>query len=699
MILRIHIVLSVLIAIFSCSVSGQPNIQSWLPSGEIPEVFLKDLLTSVEQSEEQYLKDKATTKSKAYKAELILASALNYRTYYRNGYLLFGDEFTVYLNKIKDHLLANDIGLREKIEVFILKSSEVNAYSTLEGHIYISIGLLTRMETEAQIAFVISHEITHYTKKHLMQSAEDEAEIDSKRKANNHFTFDEMLKLFLKRKKEHEFEADSLGILLFAHTDYDREAIPSVLHILSRASLSLFQEELDPSFFNSQHFVVPKAFFKSDVDSLEDVIDQDDTYTTHPNIGKRLDAASRIISRQKLNGVKSCIVSESNFKRLKTVCLTEIPRVQLLHRWYTEALYTAYSLAKKDVDNEEYYSYLIAKALYGVARFKSGDAYYYISRGYTRVRGSSQSVYYLCKHLSPKQATALAINKVYEEILRFPNDESLKQNLKDLIFDLVIEHKVDRTMLWNKEQAQEFINTKYTTYIPEKLDNKASRNKYRDFYKSALAENLDDPLIIRFFSQALAERKRLEKRMYTSYKELEKNKKARLKRIKALGYEINADSLIVLSPEVTLYGDFDKNELLRIRNTTDMVTNLLRASPSSFSDKKIKYLSHHLASKDIDQYQEYVLARSLYNQYMSNHVNISPSSLMDYTNKKSLAMYHKAIYINLIYTEDKVFYIFNLVDSFSGTSLFFNYEVIPFSKGLLQVLSGKINSDFTNILH
>jgi len=76
-----------------------------------------------------------------------------------SGDKLFNDPLTIYVNKVADELLKNEPELRKKIKIYVTKSSDVNAHAFDKGFIFINVGLLAQLENEAQLAFILSHEI------------------------------------------------------------------------------------------------------------------------------------------------------------------------------------------------------------------------------------------------------------------------------------------------------------------------------------------------------------------------------------------------------------------------------------------------------------------------------------------------------------------------------------------------------------
>lgn len=84
----------------------------------------------------------------------------------RSDQLYNNGRATAYLQKVMDRLYPEFKG---KITVRIHDSTELNAFALPNGSIYINIGLLARIENEAQLAAVMAHEAAHFIEKHSFQ--------------------------------------------------------------------------------------------------------------------------------------------------------------------------------------------------------------------------------------------------------------------------------------------------------------------------------------------------------------------------------------------------------------------------------------------------------------------------------------------------------------------------------------------------
>jgi len=81
----------------------------------------------------------------------------------RSGQLYENRSATAYLQSVMDRLYPEFKG---KIRIQIYDSTQLNAFALPNGSIYINLGMLARIENEAQLAAVLGHEAVHFVNKH-----------------------------------------------------------------------------------------------------------------------------------------------------------------------------------------------------------------------------------------------------------------------------------------------------------------------------------------------------------------------------------------------------------------------------------------------------------------------------------------------------------------------------------------------------
>lgn len=85
----------------------------------------------------------------------------------RNGSLYDDLEVNNYVQSVIDKLYPEFKG---RIRIKLLKDPTMNAFALLNGSIYFTIGLIARMENEAQLVTVLGHEAAHFIRKHRVKS-------------------------------------------------------------------------------------------------------------------------------------------------------------------------------------------------------------------------------------------------------------------------------------------------------------------------------------------------------------------------------------------------------------------------------------------------------------------------------------------------------------------------------------------------
>ena len=166
----------------------------------------------------------------------------------------------------------------------------VNAFALPGGQVFITAGLLNRLETQGQLAGVLGHEIGHVVARHgaeriakqqltegltgaLVLSTYDPNDPSTQHTAQVAIVIGQLVNM--KYGREDELQSDQLGVRFMSQAGYDPRALIGVMRILDEASGGARQ----PEFFS-----------------------------THPNPENRIEMIQRAIQEQFPNGVPGGLV-------------------------------------------------------------------------------------------------------------------------------------------------------------------------------------------------------------------------------------------------------------------------------------------------------------------------------------------------------------------------------------------------------
>lgn len=127
----------------------------------------------------------------------------------------------------------------------VLDTDSVNAFAAPGGYVFVTRGLLLRMHSEAELAGVLAHEISHVLKRHHLQAIQKNAQTgllaDLASIAVENQKHGELAKKAISTgtelyarglDKDDEFEADRMGVVIVARAGYDPYGLPAVLQTL-----------------------------------------------------------------------------------------------------------------------------------------------------------------------------------------------------------------------------------------------------------------------------------------------------------------------------------------------------------------------------------------------------------------------------------------------------------------------------------
>lgn len=418
---------SALLFFFSTALHVQAQEIDWnhydrlRAQGKVPEIFR---MSTQDKINLDFEKDRDMSTSD----ELKFLEHIHYNLdeLLNSGLVLFGDPCTEYVRKVADNLLKDSGKLKKELQFFVIKSNLTNALSTDQGVIFVTLGLLAQVENEAQLAYVLAHEIAHYQEQHVEESYTNSQSIRLST------SYNDRIQMMSNHSKESELEADKIGIKLYHAAGYKKSELLSAFDVLMYSYLPFDEVTLPKTYFNTDRLFVPENYFPEEINPILADEDYDDDKSTHPNIRKRKDAIKDAVKKYENWGAMERIFSEEEFKKVQKLARFEGVHRNLVECEYTQALYNIFLLEKED-PGSLFLTRSKAKAWLGLASFKDRGAFSEVVPNPSEVEGESHAMYYLLRKLSKIQLYTVAMRQIEDANLSFPNDAEIMAIRKRMI--------------------------------------------------------------------------------------------------------------------------------------------------------------------------------------------------------------------------------------------------------------------------
>ena len=478
-------------------------------TGSIPEEFISRSTNKYKKQVETLSSKKSSKKDKKSRKQFLLESNFLIDDILQTGMVLFNDPASIYANDVLNKLPIENKGLlRKKPRVYILNSAAVNAFATDQGIIFVTLGLLSKLENEAELAFILSHELIHIQHRHSINKFVHSKSIDKKNDKNKDninqvaINRDIFKKSLYSRKLEEE--ADEEGLELFLKSDYNPQVILNVFKILNYAYLPFDNEVFEKDFFEDANYQFPDHLWLdtlNEISPMETASIKEDKSATHPSSQKRLKALKSRIDGLSSDDKKSFLVSEDRFQVIKEKARYQIPYLNLYARNFPEAIYTSYLLLKK-YPNDIELKKVIGKALYLSAKYKNHSFSDEEETDYIdEIEGESQQVYHFMSSLKKKELSILAIKYNWNLLQEAPNDNEVKQITEDLFTELadhfsnlndfmnaskpIAKDTAEENRYWHYAFVKELENESFVQYHKDGIEKKEDRSSRIKYYDSA----------------------------------------------------------------------------------------------------------------------------------------------------------------------------------------------------------------------
>lgn len=182
-------------------------------------------------------------------------------------------ELVGYINRLGNRLLEVSDDAGKDYNFYLIDNNVINAFAVPGGHIAMHTAILTKSESESELASVVAHEIAHVTQAHISRKFENSqydswlaigallaaAVSGSADAAQAAFGVSQasIIDRQLTFSRAYETEADSLGIRLLSRAGFDPQAMPVFFkRLLSESRIS---ESHAPEFLRSHPLTINRV--------------------------------------------------------------------------------------------------------------------------------------------------------------------------------------------------------------------------------------------------------------------------------------------------------------------------------------------------------------------------------------------------------------------------------------------------------
>lgn len=404
-----------------------------------------DMLVLASQQYEASRKERgfdtiADVRERITREQFLLQSTFVIRELLQSGKVLFNDPLTVYCNQMKDFLLRDNEAVRKKIRIYVVKSPAVNAFATTDGILFVNVGLLAHLTNEAQLAFVLCHEIQHYIKQHPINERVETDRMDRNQTLARGTSLEDRLLAKNQYSRELETEADELGLELYLTTPYSIMALDEAFDILQYSHLPFSKVEFDKGFFQTSNLVWPETYWLDSVTPISPRDEFDEVRSTHPSIkDRRANIWKRAGEVAEEGRIKFMQKSEAEFAEILKLAQFEMTWWLLDLRHYEEAIYSAYALLKQE-PTSYFLHKVIAHALYGLTRYRNEGQFSRVHQDFVDMEGNSQQLHHLLEKMNRASLNTLAIIWVWRVHELAPDDEEVNLIIDHLMRDMHKHH-------------------------------------------------------------------------------------------------------------------------------------------------------------------------------------------------------------------------------------------------------------------
>ena len=587
-------------------------------TGDIPRDFTVSTVTKYERDVK---KIERKNKRSIQKAEDRFYEESNYLIddLLLSGKVYFDDSITRYVNRIVDVLLKDDEELRKDIRVYTVKSTSINAFTTDDGIIFLNWGLIAKAKNEAQIAYVLAHEISHFQKEHIIDNFRESAKMNQGVGVYKKSSNVERMTASSNYSKDLEFIADTAGLRTYLTTDYDLNACISLFDVLALSDAPFADEDFDYNIFQVDSTFRVKSDIVGNIQYEEIEPDGNENSETHPGLGDRKARVEKAIEGMSNEGKSEFLVSKLKFEAVQNMIMHELPKMKLYEKDYPMAIYLSSLLLKNDTLNR-YLRKNIIKGIYGIAKHKNFERYKDLMDIYTSnfTQGKNKYVYEFFEKMSATETSALTMTMAYNYQQEYDyNDPEINKIIENLIQDLIIKQEF---------LLEDFAETK--SFIEE-----GKTQSLTDFDLRFVTK---EPEYVDLVERITSDRRIIEDRLdiisdddYKTFRnDLHKN-----------GYELGIDKLVIVDPfylKIDLRQDYPL-DYIASSTAQEQISDIIKANAEKL-DMKVKALNTDMLNKRSAERFEYL---AFLNSWIEERLSYGGIDMVSIDHNKALALSKK----------------------------------------------------------
>jgi hypothetical protein len=613
-----------------------------MAEGQIPKDFL--ILSSQVHEQDKSAENKTDKRfERKAKEQFVKKNSYSLHDMLFSGNVIFNDPITTYINKVADKAFEYKPSLRKKLRFYTMKSTEVNAFATHNGVIFVTTGLISQLETESQLAMVLCHEAVHYKNKHSITKYVETQEIIRGKGEYKTLSRNNKLLEHYKYSKDLETEADLEGLDIFLTSKYSTEGIDDLFDILKYSHLPYDLVPFKKDYFETKFLKFPESYFLANEDMTPiSTEERDDDESTHPNAELRKEKFLEKLAQKNNPSTKKYLVGTAEFLNTRQLCRHEISRMYLKNAQYEKAIYNSY-LQLEDNPNDIFSKKVIGYSLYALATYNNENEFSQVHGDYTEKEGDWQQLYYFMNELSSKEMNVLALNYNWKMGKEFPEDSKIPMMCDSLVKGLAFDHnlrsddffttlsKPDKQKKKAKKQTSgtgklskikkiedkgkikstEEVNDEdfWRLALFDAIQNKDLAEKLNDYYKKSKIEAPTISYKVRRKNRKLAERKK---------------RKARSK-----GRALDVDKIVMLQPQYEKIDErSNKGVKLKATEKAQLRLNGMILKSAQASHLQVDLLDDMAFSKsDVNQYNDLIYLNNWLREtafHKSNNVNLIP---------------------------------------------------------------------------